>query len=176
MAACGDVRGKRIIDVGCGSGRYAVALAAWGADVVGIDFASNMLDLANGLAEKHGVADRCLFLDADFLAHDFEEPFDIALAIGFFDYVPNPFIFLEKLCKVTEEMVIVTFPRPGGWRAAQRRLRYRLRGCPIYFHSPQAMTAHFAAAGFHSWEIRGSWAVAFPKERGSNWLGEYKEK
>lgn len=164
LAACGDVRGKRILDVGCGSGRYMVALAQRGATVLGIDFASNMLALAHALAEERGVAAHCRFIHGDFLKYDFHETFDISLAIGLFDYVQDPLVFLEKLNWLTEEKVIVTFPRPGGWRALQRRLRYRMEGCPIYFHSQDSMAARFAAAGFRDWRLEGSWAVACPSE------------
>lgn len=167
MAACGDVRGKRILDVGCGSGRYAVALAERGAEVLGIDFASNMLALARELAVRCGVSARCHFVLADFLEYDFCETFNISLAIGLFDYVPDPLIFLEKLCLFTKEQVVFTFPRPGGWRAAQRRPRYWLKGCPIYFWSQESMAAYLAAAGYQNWQFVSSWAVAFPS--GSDW-------
>jgi ubiquinone/menaquinone biosynthesis C-methylase UbiE len=162
MTACGDVQGKRILDVGCGSGRYTVALAERGAKVLGVDFASNMLALAHELAEKRGVAIRCRFFQADFLKCDFDETFDISLAIGLFDYIPDPLVFLEKMRLLTEERVIFTFPRPGGWRAAQRRLRYWLKGCPIYLWSQEYMAACLAAAGYENWEFVSSWAVAFP--------------
>lgn len=162
MAACGDVREKRILDVGCGSGRYAVALAERGAEVFGIDFAGNMLALAHELAQKRGVAARCRFVHADFLKYDVDETFNISLAIGLFDYISDPFVYLEKLRLLTEEKMIVTFPRPGGWRALQRRLRYRLKECPIYFYSQESMAGYFAAAGYQSWQFVGSWAVAFP--------------
>jgi ubiquinone/menaquinone biosynthesis C-methylase UbiE len=162
LAACADVRGKRILDVGCGSGRYAIALAEKGANVVGIDFASNMLTLARQLARQRGVASRCHFVDADFLEHDFRETFHISLAIGLFDYVAEPADYLSRLRRLTSEKVILSFPRPGGWRALQRWLRYRLQGCPIYFHSRESMEACLAAAGFERWDFVGSWAVAMP--------------
>jgi ubiquinone/menaquinone biosynthesis C-methylase UbiE len=162
VAACGDVQGKQILDVGCGSGRYAVALAERGAEVFGIDLAGNMLALAHELAEKHGVAARCHFVHADFLEYDLDEIFNISLAIGLFDYISDPLVFLEKLRLLTKEKVIVTFPRPGGWRALQRQLRYWLKGCPIYFHSQSSMAAYFAVAGYQRSQFVGSWAVAFP--------------
>lgn len=161
MAACGDVRGKRILDVGCGSGRYAVALAEKGAEVVGVDFAANMLALAHELAEARGVASRCRFIHADFLDFDFSEEFDISMAIGLFDYVPEPLVFLQKLSSLTKDLVIVTFA-PPGWRSAQRWLRYRLRGCPVHIYSQQSMESRFVAAGFQAWWFVGSWAAAFP--------------
>jgi len=161
MAACGNVQGKRILDVGCGSGRYAVALAERGAEVVGIDFANNMLLLANELAKRAGVASRCRFINANFLEYDFMETFNISLAIGFFDYIAAPFPFLEKLHRLTDERVILSFPRPGGWRALQRRLRYRLKGCPIYFHTQESMATYFDSIGYKACHFDGSWAVGF---------------
>jgi len=162
MQACGDVRGKRILDVGCGSGRYMVALAARGADVVGIDFAANMLELARKLAEREGVLDRCEFVLGDFLAYDLTGPFDISLALGLFDYVADPAPFLQRMHALTTEKVILSFPPPGGWREVQRRIRYWLQKCPLYFHTQQDMARYLQAAGYSSWQLLGSWAVAYP--------------
>lgn len=167
MAECSDVKGRHILDVGCGSGRYSVALAENGAKVLGIDFAGNMLNLAENLAADRGVSQRCRFVRANFLEYQFEEFFDISLAIGFFDYIEEPLIFLRLLDELTREKVIVTFPRPGGFRALQRQIRYQLQGCPIYFHSQQSMAELFAAAGFRAWRFVGSWAVAAPSVKES---------
>lgn len=43
VALCGDVRGQRILDLGCGSGYLARALAARGARVDGVDLSPNMV-------------------------------------------------------------------------------------------------------------------------------------
>src|SRR5687768_17258177 len=51
--------GKKILDVGCGSGRFCIAFAKEGAEkVVGVDFAKLMIDIAEELAKEEGVADR----------------------------------------------------------------------------------------------------------------------
>ena len=39
----GDVRGLRVADIGCGTGRHAVAAAEAGATVIGVDFSPGML-------------------------------------------------------------------------------------------------------------------------------------
>jgi malonyl-CoA O-methyltransferase len=44
----GDVRNQRVLDVGCGTGRYCELLAKRGAKVVGIDPSSKMLECAKG--------------------------------------------------------------------------------------------------------------------------------
>lgn len=53
------VKGKRVLDVGCGPGLYSVILAKAGADVVGVDFADEMIQIARSKAEEFGVQDRC---------------------------------------------------------------------------------------------------------------------
>lgn len=57
----GEVRGLRILDVGCGTGRWSFRLAAAGAVVTGIDFSTGMLDKA---LAKPGAA------DVRFVQHD----------------------------------------------------------------------------------------------------------
>jgi SAM-dependent methyltransferase len=51
----GEIRGKRILDYGCGSAEGGIYLAKQGAQVVGIDVSQGMLDAAQRLARYHGV-------------------------------------------------------------------------------------------------------------------------
>jgi ubiquinone/menaquinone biosynthesis C-methylase UbiE len=51
----GDVRGKRILDLGCGTGNYAIELARRGAIVTGIDASMDMLDTAMEKAKAAGL-------------------------------------------------------------------------------------------------------------------------
>jgi SAM-dependent methyltransferase len=51
----GDVTGKRVLDLGCGMGHGAVALARQGAKVIGVDADPSQLALARELADRHGV-------------------------------------------------------------------------------------------------------------------------
>lgn len=54
----GDLRGKRVLEVGCGMGVVSVVMAKRGAHVIGIDVSAGMIDLARRNVELHGVADR----------------------------------------------------------------------------------------------------------------------
>src|SRR2546429_8437661 len=56
MGAAGNIEGRNVCDVGCGSGRFVSALAQRGANVVGLDFAPTMLQLAQELANRDGGA------------------------------------------------------------------------------------------------------------------------
>jgi SAM-dependent methyltransferase len=151
----GDVRGKKILDVGCGSGVYSVDFARRGAQrVVGVDFSGNMLKLARQEAEQHGVADRCEFIQADFLELDLEEKFDISIAMGVFDYVPDQVTFLRKMVALTTGKVIVAFPGHSLLREPARRLRYKLAGKgDIYLYSREDVERIATEAGLRDREI-----------------------
>lgn len=51
----GNVKGKNILDVGCGTGRYTVTLAKKGAEVHGIDISKGMLRVARKKSKRLGI-------------------------------------------------------------------------------------------------------------------------
>ena len=65
--------GMRVLDVGCGPGRHALALAARGIEVVGVDISQRFIDIAN----RGGVAG-ATFLREDARTLDFDCEFDAA--------------------------------------------------------------------------------------------------
>ena len=84
--------GKKILDVGCGSGRFCLAFAQQGAaKVVGVDFAEAMIEIADKLAERAGLADKCEFrvgIFPDAVSAD-EGPFDACTGNGGLDFIMN---------------------------------------------------------------------------------------
>jgi len=135
LELCGDVRGKRILDVGCGSGRYTVELARRGADVVGVDFSQPMLDLAARAAQAAGLESRCRLVRGDVRALAIDGPFDISLAIGVFDYTRDPASILQRMRQLTRRRMIGSFPvrrHPLNWL---RKLRLTLAGCPVHLYT-----------------------------------------
>ncbi len=151
----GDVTGKKILDVGCGSGVYSIDFARRGARrVVGVDFSGNMLKLAEQEAEQHQVADRCAFIRADFLEFDPKETFDISIAMGVFDYVPDQVPFLRKMVTLTNDKVITSFPGHSLLREPARRLRYKLTGKgDIYLYSRDDVERIATEAGLRDYEV-----------------------
>jgi 2-polyprenyl-3-methyl-5-hydroxy-6-metoxy-1,4-benzoquinol methylase len=146
----GDVTGKEILDVGCGSGVYSVDFARRGARrVLGIDFSANMLALARVEAQQHGVEKACEFVKADFIEAELApRSFDIAIAMGVFDYLPAPEPFLRKMATVTRGKVIASFPGHSLLREPARRLRYLLTGRgDVYFYREDEIRSLAARAG-----------------------------
>lgn len=74
----GDVRGRTIADVGCGTGRHAIRMAKAGARVTALDFSERMLEEAY---RKRGSE------DVTFIKHDLAEP--LPLDAGEFDIVAS---------------------------------------------------------------------------------------
>ena len=133
---CGDVGNKSVLDIGCGSGRYSVEFARRGARVVvGIDFAERMLDLARGLAERQGVGQVCKFIKADFFTYNFQDKFDICVAIGVLEYLSDPQAFLQRLKTVAGSMIIISVPVKWTLRSLLRKIRLTIKGCPVYFYT-----------------------------------------
>jgi SAM-dependent methyltransferase len=129
------LEGCRVLDIGCGSGTYAVRAALRGADhVVGIDLAENMIALATRRAAQDGVADRCEFLVTNFPPSLPSESFDFVVAMGVMDYVADPKAFIRGVLCSTRRAAFLSFPDSKGILALQRRLRYR-RKCPLFMYS-----------------------------------------
>ena len=55
LKALGDLQGRRVLDVGCGSGETTVWFALQGAIVDAVDISPRMVEVSRGLAVRSGV-------------------------------------------------------------------------------------------------------------------------
>lgn len=83
-------QGARVLDVGCGIGRWSRFLAARGALVLGVDLSPTMIAEARRRATLHGVADRCRFAVADLAQLDLGEQFDTVLGVTVLQHILDP--------------------------------------------------------------------------------------
>lgn len=72
-------RSKKILDIGCGTGRHSIELAKRGYNVTGIDLSESQLDRAKELADKIGV--KVDFIKKDARELDYTESFDLVIMI-----------------------------------------------------------------------------------------------
>ena len=96
----------RVLDLGCGDGTTAIPLAQLGAEVVGIDIATNLVDAGNKRAQEMGLT-KLKFQEGDAcnLEGVPDHSFDLTLSVFGAMFAPKPF-------DVAKEMVRVT--QPGG--------------------------------------------------------------
>lgn len=141
---------RTVLDVGCGSGRYCVEFLNQGKRVVGLDLADGMLQLARQATAGSPLAQNVSFLQGDYLQVEFQEKFDAACLMGVLDYIHNPVEVFEKLKRDVAKELYASFPRSSGWLAKQRKVRYKLRNCPLYLYSPQDIRDIMERCGLHT--------------------------
>ena len=136
MTAAAPYENRAVLDVGCGTGRYSLALAMKGIrNALGIDFAGNMIAEANARARQFNVHHICRFVKADFMEMNIEETYDHVFAMGVLDYIRQPVPFVKKMVEVAKKSVMISFPSRGGviqW--ARKQLFRRIKKCPVYFY------------------------------------------
>lgn len=163
---CGDLAGARVLDIGCGTGRYSIECVKRGAGyVVGIDFAPSMVEFSQQIAEQMNVADKCRFVCGDFLTYPFNERFDIVLALGLFDYVKAPEPVFEKIAQMNPRKFVASFPRFTPIWGIQRMIRYHwIKKCPIYNYTAERLERLYHEAPFRHYQVipcaRGFFGVA----------------
>jgi len=106
VESLGITEGLDVLDLGCGDGTTALPAARRGADVLGVDIASNLVEEGNRRAQAEGLTN-CRFQegDASNLEDLDDDSFDLVVSIFGAMFAPRPF-------DVAKEMVRVT--RPGG--------------------------------------------------------------
>jgi SAM-dependent methyltransferase len=106
VASLGITNGLRVLDLGCGDGTTALPAAQLGADVLGVDIASNLVAAGNARAQSLGLTN-CRFQEGD--ASDLHEladdSFDLVVSIFGAMFAPRPFDVAKETVRVT---------RPGG--------------------------------------------------------------
>ncbi|MDH5739404.1 MAG: methyltransferase domain-containing protein [Nitrospira sp.] len=155
--ALGQLKGSTVLDVGCGSGPYVVEAFKRGADrVTAIDPAPNMLGLVRQRLAQAGIAGtRCELIEGIFPDRNGVQigPHDFAIVMGVMDYVEDPLAFLKALRPLVKRLAVVSFPSEHWFRTPFRKLRYRLRHCPVYFYNEPGIRTLGTAAGFSNVRI-----------------------
>src|ERR1700739_2156946 len=106
VESIGVTKGLKVLDLGCGDGTPAIPEANRGADVLGVDIATNLVAAGNRRAKEMGLSN-CRFQEggASNLNELKDKTFDLVVSIFGAMFAPRPF-------DVAKEMVRVT--RPGG--------------------------------------------------------------
>jgi ubiquinone/menaquinone biosynthesis C-methylase UbiE len=152
------LEGRRILDVGTGTGRAAIALARRGAIVTGVDASSEMLKVAERRAREAGVS--LTFARGDVHALDFpDRSFDAVVCLRVLMHTPDWQRSLRELCRVSAGRLVLDYPSrwsAAAVQAAARRLGHLIdRRVEAYrVLSPAVVTRaveaeHFRVVGEH---------------------------
>jgi 2-polyprenyl-6-hydroxyphenyl methylase/3-demethylubiquinone-9 3-methyltransferase len=156
------LRGKRVLDVGCGGGILAEAMAARGATVVGIDMGEKPLKVAQLHLLESGLAVDYRLVSAENLAAEMPGAFDVVTCMELLEHVPDPAATVQAcagLARPGGRVFFSTINRnPKSYLLAVIGAEYVLRLLPRGTHDyarfikPSELAAHCRAAGL---EVRG---------------------
>ena len=101
------LKGQRVLDVGCGGGILADAMARKGAEVLGIDLAEKSLKVAQLHALEAGTSQITYRLvAAEALAAEMPDQFDVVTCMEMLEHVPDPASVVQACARLA---------KPGGW-------------------------------------------------------------
>jgi 2-polyprenyl-3-methyl-5-hydroxy-6-metoxy-1,4-benzoquinol methylase len=143
-----------VLDVGGGSGRIGEPILEQGASrYVDVDLSNTMLDLARERLARFG--DKVELVQGDFLSVALDGPFDVVLALGYFDYIAEAEAHVRRIGELCAGSVVASFPRWTWTKGPVRKLRYEvINNCPIFDYSAEQLRRMFAEAGFAQSELR----------------------
>jgi 2-polyprenyl-3-methyl-5-hydroxy-6-metoxy-1,4-benzoquinol methylase len=120
----GQIRDRRVLDVGSGTGRAALLLARAGARVTGVDASEPML----AVARQRAADEQAIITFAVGDAHALEFPdraFDVAVSFRVLMHTPQWRVCLGELCRVADRLVVIDYPSRASvalLQAAARRV------------------------------------------------------
>lgn len=157
--------GRKVVDVGCGGGVLAEAMARAGADVVGLDLAAELLQVAELHALESNV--RVTYRRETAEQHAAANPgaYDVVTCMEMLEHVPDPASVIEALATLARpggEIFVSTINRtPRAYLHAVLGAEYVLRLLPTGTHTyakfirPSELAAWAKAAGLQVVDVAG---------------------
>lgn len=145
--------GTKVLDVGCGVGRYSTALARAGAEVTGVDLSRPMIETAVARAATRGLAARCRFLQGDAAELALGTRFDRIVVVTVLQHILDEARCREAIKRLAQHLA------PGGTlvaiEAAPTRLTTRCDTAVFRAHTEDEYLEWFRAAGLCPRAITG---------------------
>jgi len=161
----GPLAGRAVVDVGCGGGLLAEAMARKGAHVVGLDLADDLLSVAKLHALESGVSIDYRVETAEAHALEHAGQYDVVTCMEMLEHVPDPASVIEALATLVKpggHVFVSTLNRtPRAYLMAILGAEYVLRLLPAGTHTyekfirPSELTAWAREAGLAEVDIAG---------------------
>lgn len=100
-----DLKGKRVLDVGCGGGILSESMSSKGADVTGIDLGEKALNVAKLHALETGEKVDYQLISVEDLAQKQPSSFDVVTCMEMLEHVPDPAAIVTACARLV---------KPGG--------------------------------------------------------------
>ncbi len=161
----GGLAGKRVIDVGCGGGILAEAMAQKGAQVTGIDLADKPLKVATLHGLETGSVVEYRLVSAEAMADESPATFDVVTCMELLEHVPSPASTIAACARLAKAGGLVVFStinrNPKSFLFAIVGAEYVLRLLPRGTHEyarfirPSELSRDCRAAGLTVADLTG---------------------
>ena len=134
LEASNPHRGKKILEVGCGSGKFIVESAKLGAEVCGIDISTEMIEIAKDFCEKNKVEAELRIGD---VTKELPKGFDVCVALGVFEYFKDSKPILKNMLASTNEdgKIIFSVPSLFSFHTPLREVLLYYRNVKCYYYT-----------------------------------------
>ncbi|PWT89764.1 MAG: hypothetical protein C5B54_08400 [Acidobacteria bacterium] len=121
-----DVRGKKLMEVGCGSGRNSIHFAKMGAIVFVVDYSPEALAIVRTKARSEGVEIQVVEADAISLPFQNNE-IDFIYHSGFLEHFPDPTRILQEQIRILKKGAYVLIDVPQKYTIYTLKKHYAMR-------------------------------------------------
>ena len=148
----GGLAGKRVVDVGCGGGIFAEALARLGANVTGVDLSEKGIGVARLHQYESGTSIDYRLVAAEALATEMPAAFDVVTCLELLEHVPEPASTVAACSALARDGGLVVFStlnrNPKSYVQAILGAEYVLKLLPRGTHDWSRFLRPSELAGF----------------------------
>ena len=101
----GDLKDKKILDLGCGVGRYSHEAAMKGGQTTGIDISPKAIEIAKKKTLEFNLSTNCKFICDDFINSKNIPKVDYVIALGFVQYFDDGLKVLNNILNVNRKII-----------------------------------------------------------------------
>lgn len=115
----GPVRGERLLDIGCGTGRHLKMFSDMGLDITGLDASPHMLELAKKRLGPNAALHQGLAEDLPFE----DNAFNVATLITTLEFVEDMQAAIEEACRVAKDRIFLGVLNRYAVKGIERRVK-----------------------------------------------------